>query len=169
MGAMASHITNLTIVYSTVYSGTDQRKYHSSASLAFVRGIRRRPGNSPHKWPVTRKGLPYDDVIILYGKLVYIKHSTNTMNLTAMFFVEWCGMTYAYIATRSLAEGYNKSFRTLNINDIQDGILISNTPSGYVSLAPKFLSGYPIFHTDRYIDTLYIFPRVCIHVWTKTY
>ena len=37
MGVMASQITNLTIVYSIVYSGTDQRKYQSSASLAFVR------------------------------------------------------------------------------------------------------------------------------------
>ena len=27
MGAMASQITSLTIVYSTVYSGTDQRKH----------------------------------------------------------------------------------------------------------------------------------------------
>ena len=36
MGAMASQITSLTIVYSTVYSGADQRKHQSSASLAFV-------------------------------------------------------------------------------------------------------------------------------------
>ena len=30
----------------------------------FVRGIHRGPVNSPHKWPVTRKMFPYDDVII---------------------------------------------------------------------------------------------------------
>ena len=41
MGAMASQIISLTIVYSTVYSSADQRKHQSSASLAFVRGIRR--------------------------------------------------------------------------------------------------------------------------------
>ena len=41
MGAMASQITSLTIVYSTVYSGADQSKHQSSASLAFVRGIHR--------------------------------------------------------------------------------------------------------------------------------
>ena len=47
MGTIASQITNLTIVY----SDADQRKhmYQSSASLAFVRGIHRRPVNSPHK------------------------------------------------------------------------------------------------------------------------
>ena len=55
MAAIASQITSLTIVYSTVYSGADQSKHQSSASLAFVRGIRRGPVNSPHKWPVTRK------------------------------------------------------------------------------------------------------------------
>ena len=34
------------------------------ASLAFVRGIHWGPVNSPHKWPVTRKMLPFDDVIM---------------------------------------------------------------------------------------------------------
>ena len=65
MGENASQITSLTIVYSTVYSGADQRKHQSSASLAFVRGIHRRPVNSPHKWPVTRKMFPFDDVIMI--------------------------------------------------------------------------------------------------------
>ena len=35
MGAIASQITSLTIVYSTVYSDADQRKHQSSASLVF--------------------------------------------------------------------------------------------------------------------------------------
>ena len=55
MGEMASQITSLAIVYSTVYSGGDQRKHQSSASLAFMLGIPQGPVNSPHKWPVTRK------------------------------------------------------------------------------------------------------------------
>ena len=63
MSAIASQITSLTIVYSTVYPGADQSKHQSSASLAFVWGIHRGPVNSPHKWPVTRKMLPFDDVI----------------------------------------------------------------------------------------------------------
>ena len=65
MGAMASQITSLTIVYSIVYSDADQRKLQSSASLAFVRGINRGPVNSPHKWTITRKMFPFDDVIML--------------------------------------------------------------------------------------------------------
>ena len=64
MGAIASQITSLTTVYSIVYSDADQRKHQSSASLAFVRGIHRGPVNSLHKWPVTRKMFPFDDVIL---------------------------------------------------------------------------------------------------------
>ena len=41
MGTIASQITSLTSVYSTVYSGADQSKHQSSASLAFVWGIHR--------------------------------------------------------------------------------------------------------------------------------
>ena len=55
MSAMASQITSLTIVYSTVYSGAEQRKHQSSTSLDFVRGFHRWPVNSPHKGPLTRK------------------------------------------------------------------------------------------------------------------
>ena len=65
MGTIASQITSLTIVYSTIYSDADQRKHQSSASLAFVRGIHREPVNSVHKWPVTRRKFPLDDVIML--------------------------------------------------------------------------------------------------------
>ena len=72
MGAIASQITSLTIVYSTVYSGADQSKHQSSASLAFVWGIHP-PVNSPHKWPVTRKMFPFDDVIMYMATLGHNK------------------------------------------------------------------------------------------------
>ena len=52
MGAMASQITGLTIVYSTIYLGADQRKHQGSTSLAF------------DKWPITRIMFPFDDVIM---------------------------------------------------------------------------------------------------------
>ena len=63
MSAMASQISSIPIVCSTVGSGADQRKHQSSASLAFARGIHRSPVNSPHKGPVWRKMIPFDDVI----------------------------------------------------------------------------------------------------------
>ena len=64
MSAIASQITSVSIVYSTVCSGADQIKHRSSASLAFVRGSHRWPVNSSQNWPVTRKMLPFNDVIM---------------------------------------------------------------------------------------------------------
>ena len=72
LGAIASQITSLAIVFSTDYLDTDQRKHQSSASLAFVRGIHRRPVKSPHKWPVTRKMFPINDVIMQWIHVIYI-------------------------------------------------------------------------------------------------
>ena len=57
MSTIASQITRLTIISSTVYSTADQRKHQSSESLAL-------PVNSLHKGPVTRKVFPFDDVIM---------------------------------------------------------------------------------------------------------
>ena len=74
MDAITSAITSITIVYSTVYSDADQRKHQSSASLAFVWGIHRGLVNSPHKWPVTRKMFPFDDVIMIQATC-FKKHS----------------------------------------------------------------------------------------------
>ena len=61
MGEIASQITCVSIVHSTFCSGADQRKYQSSASLAYVRGIHRWPVKSPHKGPVMRKMFPFDE------------------------------------------------------------------------------------------------------------
>ena len=36
-------------------------------------GIHRRPVISPHKWPVTRKMFPFDDVIMFFEVNVAIK------------------------------------------------------------------------------------------------
>ena len=77
MGAMASQITSLTIVYSTVYSGAD-KKHQSSASLAFVRGIHRWLVNSPHKWPVTHKMFQCDDVIMQWKLLTNLHYQIHT-------------------------------------------------------------------------------------------
>ena len=64
MSVVVSLITSLMIVYSTIYSGADQRKHQSSAQQAFVRGIRPWPTNSPQKGPVTRKIFPFNGVIM---------------------------------------------------------------------------------------------------------
>ena len=66
---LASQITSLMVVYSIVYSGVNQRIHQSSASQAFVREIHRGPVNFPHKWPVTRKMFPFDDVIMKWVQI----------------------------------------------------------------------------------------------------
>ena len=81
MDTIPSQITSLTIVCSIVYSDADQRKHQSSASLAFVRGIHRGPVNSPHKWPVTRKMFPFDDVIMTQSIFFKI-HTRDTSFLS---------------------------------------------------------------------------------------
>ena len=58
MSATASQITSLSIVYSTVYSGTDQRKHQSSTSLAFAGEFHtHKAGNA--------ENVSIDDVIML--------------------------------------------------------------------------------------------------------
>ena len=83
MGAMASQITSLTIIYQTVYSGADQRKHQSSASMTFVRGIHRWPVNSPRKWPVTWKMFSLDDVIMFMSS----KPDLFTASLSRLFYM----------------------------------------------------------------------------------
>ena len=65
MSAMASQITDDSIVCSSFCFGTDPRRHQSSTSLAFVRGIHRLPVDSPHKGFSNAEKLPFDDVIML--------------------------------------------------------------------------------------------------------
>ena len=83
MSTIASQITSLTIVYLTVYSGADQRKKKRFASLAFVRGIHRWPVNSPRSGPVTRKKLPFDDVIMIFLRCRYTARNRPCWELGA--------------------------------------------------------------------------------------
>ena len=63
--AIASQMTGISIVSSTLCSGADRRKHQNSASLAFARGIHRWPADSSHKGPATRKMFPFDGVIMV--------------------------------------------------------------------------------------------------------
>ena len=102
MSAMASQVTGVSIVYSVVYSGADQRKHQTAGSLAFVRGIHRWPVNSPHKGPVTRKKVPFGDVIMGMILLLRIPRSC-------------CLETHLYtedIYDRTVLCAYNRSLWT---------------------------------------------------------
>ena len=64
MRVMTSRITGVSIVFSAVCSGADQRIHQRSASLAFVRGIHHWVVDCQHKGSVMRKMFPFDDVIM---------------------------------------------------------------------------------------------------------
>ena len=100
MGAIASQFTSLTIVYSTVWPGADQRKHQSSASLAFLRGIHRWPVNSPHKGPVTRKIFPFDYVIMRHRSLL-----GGLLSAFSCFVVEWF-RTLKWHCSKSLTKSH---------------------------------------------------------------
>ena len=96
MVAIESQITSPTTAYSTVYWDVDQRKHQSSASLASVRGIHRGPVNSPHKWPVTRKMFPFDDVIMyLFTWLSHYSPFNSCMENISNFHMLFCFQQHA--------------------------------------------------------------------------
>ena len=138
MGTIASQITSLTVVYSIVYSGADQRKHQSSASLAFVRGIHRWPVNSPHKGPVTRKMFPFDDVIMSYhGRVNTYVDAITTPYISPLFciarswlFVTWWFMESIWHQTwHHLAYGFH---RMLNNTQMKDALWWTRTPFRWV-------------------------------------
>ena len=135
MDRAASQITSLTIVYSTVDWDADQRKHQSSASLAFVRGIHRGPVNSPHKWSVTRKMFPFDDVIMWTNvgfsslrssgshlKEISLPHSSVTKTSFKIRFLKFhsnlSGSNELRSPLRSLLWVYDRNFLNLAFVDI---------------------------------------------------
>ena len=118
IGTMASQITSLTIVYWTVYLCADQRKHQSFASLAFVQGIHWWPVNSPHKWPVTRKMFPFDDVIMIHswGKKCFalINSQVDLTNQRARWkfrgLYQWKDKRYLLWNDQKYKFGNNKSY-----------------------------------------------------------
>ena len=72
MGAMASQITSLSIVHLNIYSGTDQENANAPRHYTLCGS----PVNSPHKWPVTRKMFPFDDVIMTCSMTVHVSEAT---------------------------------------------------------------------------------------------
>ena len=90
MSPVVSQINGVSIVYSTVCSGADQRKHQSSASLVFVMGIHRWAVNSPHKGPVTRKLFPFDDVIVCWSTdSTWLCNIYGSLTTTVTWFCVW--------------------------------------------------------------------------------
>ena len=111
MGAIASQITSLTIVYSIVHSDADQRTHRSSAALAFLRGNHQGPVNSPHKWPITRKMFPFDDVIMPLSAMLFTIWNKQSKSIPRMLMPRpIASQKSSAIMTMDLAEGWVLAF-----------------------------------------------------------
>ena len=107
---MASHITILTIVYSTIYTGADQWNYQRSASLAFVWGIHRWSVNSPHKWPVM---LENDSIWLLF--CLYQLFVVDSRDVFSIFFMAGSLAEHLRVGEATLKDiGENDSYLAKN-------------------------------------------------------
>ena len=82
---MVPQITGLMVHFSTVYSDADQRKYQSSASLVFVRGIHRWPVYDPQKKASNAEKFPFDDAIVIHSWFMNIVQWFQTKNDDQLF------------------------------------------------------------------------------------
>ena len=70
-GSVSNHQPNNCLLNRLVRGRS--KKYQCSASLAFVWRIHWWPVNSPHKWPVTWKIFPFDDVIMWMNNYIALR------------------------------------------------------------------------------------------------
>ena len=158
MGAMGSQIDSLTIVYSAVWSGADQRKHQSSASLAFVWGIHRSPVNSSHKGPVTRKMFPFDDVIMGNSPMRYC-HAGGTLSSMTLIFENMGNVTwYARCTNDKMEASLWKKYSV--VTGVSNHRQLRYLLNSFFSLSPKKTSELrleplpgPIVHRWR-VDSL---------------
>ena len=99
MSAIASQIIDVSIVCSTVCSGADQRKHQSSVSLAFVRGIHRWPGDSPHERSVTQEMFLRDDAIMLLALCEMIPQAEEPA-------MQWKSDSWEVVCDKDRLSGY---------------------------------------------------------------
>ena len=72
MGAIASQITSLTIVYSIRLFEHRSKKTSKFRVTGLYEGNSPVIGGSPHKGPVTRKMFPFDDVIMIPQEIMHV-------------------------------------------------------------------------------------------------
>ena len=167
MGAIASQITSLTIVYSAVYSDADQRKYQSSASLAFVRVIHRGPVNSPHKWPVTRKICPLDDVIMLIFLVLLIFQRVGVLAEHCPHFanphLEFMLLAQSYITTTpGPTTGVVSQHLGFYFGDLDTHLKMINIPNQCI-----FSIRLLVFNCTQFYGWFGFCRAKCIHIWNS--
>ena len=118
MTSMASQITSLMVVYSTVYSDADQRKQQSSASLAFVWGIHRDRW-IPRTFPTQTAS--YAENVSIWWRLhvdsdVLLKIAITGYHINAMI----CGWIYSPFLPITINRGQVTSIVTSVLSDLVD-------------------------------------------------
>ena len=108
MSAMASQITGVSVVYTSLRSGTDQRKHQSSASLAFERIIHRRPVYSPQTEPVRRENVSiwwrHNGFLKALATRLFVHHSAqvkNKENIKFMHYWPFVGWIHRWFFSRT--------------------------------------------------------------------
>ena len=148
MGTIASQITSLTNVYSTVYLGADQIKHQSSASLAFVRGIHR------DRWIPRPKGQ-------LRGKCFHLMTSSCSEalleNMTKESTVDTvdeshkCGRPWRLVANKQEVKTYcSRCYMFLNIKRNISKSLLHVLPLWYFDISVICLRKFCVVKFVRY-------------------
>ena len=134
MSAVASQITSVSIVCSTVGSGTNQRKHQSSVSLAFVRGIHWWPVNSAHKGPVTRKMFPF---LMTSSCTSWTNWTQSVGSVLCTLYISFCNITYnmLYIHVHTMEPPYITTISLINWHTTHMSFVTS-----WSDLYPTFVS-----------------------------
>ena len=149
---MTSQIISLTIVYSTVYSGTD-KKYRSSTLLTFVREIHRWSVNSLHKGPVMRKMFSFDDVIMYFSMNCRLQFHPAGNLRTADY-----DMFYEKTLTHQVLIVKYRQRVAFMFNDHQHTWIIHYDPNTRYVLMPYNLT----IHLTSWIKNVFC---IIVHLW----
>ena len=76
MSALVSQITGVSMVCLTVCSGVDKKNTSKLRVTGLCEGNSPVTAEFPHKWPVTRKMFPFDDVIMVSNNCPGTKEAT---------------------------------------------------------------------------------------------
>ena len=142
MGAMASQITSLNIIYATVYSGPDQRIYQSSASLAICARNSPVTGEFPAQMASNAENVSiwwrHHELFLLLVWLVYLYHRVHVFHIIRLsngfnFFRNEHSSFYKYfvnklactLASQQKLERENYKWLRIHIDDISSSDMVS--------------------------------------------
>ena len=125
MSEIAPQITSLTIVYSSVYSGADQRKLQSSVSLAFARGNSPVTGEFPAQRASNPEMFTFDDYImfLIFCRNISMKWRLSSVTLNWLDHSAWIqrlGVRFPFRSRHFLSQNlwhFHKNIRSCGENE----------------------------------------------------